>query len=141
MPCPRILRLIDELGVSDRVRVLGLIPRADAIALIRKAAFVVQPSLFEGWSALVEEARTLGKALVLSDIAIHREQAPPLAQYFPPEDVHALADAMERTWHAPEVNREGSARRSAQLRAAAFARRFLYIAETAISQFQQRYEN
>ncbi len=36
----------------------------------------------------------MGKQILLSDIPVHREQAPARSFYFPPEDSEALADAM-----------------------------------------------
>jgi hypothetical protein len=87
------------LGIADRFVVLGAIPFVDMISLMAASVAVVNPSLFEGWSTTVEESRTLGKRLVLSDIDVHREQAPPRARYFAPDDARALADAMTATWN------------------------------------------
>ena len=88
------LSTVHKLGINDNVRILGLIPKADQLQLLRASAAVVQPSLFEGWSTIVEEAHCLGKILLLSDIPVHREQMPPLARYFVPQDPEALARLM-----------------------------------------------
>ena len=93
-----VMRRARELRVADRFTALGAIPFADMISLMANAVAVVNPSLFEGWSTTVEEARTLGKRLVLSDIDVHREQAPPRARYFAAGDARALAEAMTATW-------------------------------------------
>ncbi len=71
---PSLERLIKELGLEDRVRYLGQLPRDEQIALVKHATVVIQPSLFEGWSTLVEECKALGKYLIVSDIPVHREQ-------------------------------------------------------------------
>ena len=61
---------------------------------MRASDAVLNPSLFEGWSTTVEEAKSLGKRVVLSDIPVHREQAPAGAVYFPPRNPKALADVL-----------------------------------------------
>ncbi len=76
-------------STSDRVRHLGLIPYADVLGLTAGADALLNPSLFEGWSTPVEEAKALGTPLAISDLAIHREQAPG-AHFFDPADPRAL---------------------------------------------------
>ena len=41
---------------------------------MRKSIAVIQPSLFEGWSTIVEECRSIGKKIILSDLNVHKEQ-------------------------------------------------------------------
>ena len=41
---------------------------------MRKSLAIIQPSLFEGWSTIVEEARSIGKTIILSDLDVHKEQ-------------------------------------------------------------------
>lgn len=88
----RMLQLIAVLGLEDRIKILGILPRREQLQLMRAADCIVQPSLFEGWSTLVEDARTLGQRLVVSDIAIHREQEPASALFFDPASPEDLAD-------------------------------------------------
>lgn len=56
---------------------------------------MVQPSLFEGWSTVVEDARALGKTIVLSDIDVHLEQDPPHGHTFRAGDPADLARALQ----------------------------------------------
>ena len=92
----------DELtrDLPESVRILGVVPRTDYLQLLRGAAAVVQPSLFEGWSSVVEDARAFGKPIALSDIAVHREQSPPAAEFFDPGDPASLTAAVRRTVEA-----------------------------------------
>jgi glycosyltransferase involved in cell wall biosynthesis len=53
----------------------------------------VNPSRFEGWSTTVEEAKAVGTPMLLSDIPVHREQAPH-ADFFGTDDAAAMADAI-----------------------------------------------
>jgi glycosyltransferase involved in cell wall biosynthesis len=82
-------------GIENDFRVLGVIPFMDVLGLMRCSSALINPSLFEGWSTTVEEARRLGTPALLSDIPVHREQAVPGARYFPPRDAEALAKLME----------------------------------------------
>lgn len=82
------------LGVEDRFRVCGLVPLDDLVGLMLNAQALINPSRAEGWSTSVEEGKSLGKRVVLSDIAVHREQAPPGGLYVDPDDAPALAAAM-----------------------------------------------
>ncbi|HWY61211.1 MAG TPA: glycosyltransferase family 1 protein [Rhizomicrobium sp.] len=91
----RLERLITDLGIAESVVMLGVIPYADLLALIAGARALFNPSLFEGWSTTVEEAKALGGAMVLSDLAVHREQAGENAFYFDPGNLNAAADALE----------------------------------------------
>lgn len=77
--------------VAGRVTLTGKIDRSEQVDLMLGAAGVIQPSLFEGWSTFVEEARALGLASILSDIPVHREQSPPGCTFFNPNDPADLA--------------------------------------------------
>lgn len=123
---------IDGPGLGSQVSLLGLIPRPRQVALLRRAIAVLQPSLFEGWSTLVEDARVLGRPCLLSDLAVHREQDPPGARFFPARSAEALAELMAEAWEhwpaGPNPAAEAAARETAGLRLAAVGRRFLEIA-------------
>ena len=106
----------DALG--EQVTLLGLVPRGRQIALMRRAIAIVQPSLFEGWSTVVEDARALGRPCLLSDLAVHREQHPPGARFFAPRSAEALADLLAEAWAhwpaGPDRTAEAAARERAQ---------------------------
>ena len=87
-----------ECDVLDSFRVLGQIPFNHLAGLMRHAVAFINPSRFEGWSTSVEEAKSMGKQIVLSGIPVHREQAPEHGFYFPAEDPIALAAAMRAAY-------------------------------------------
>jgi glycosyltransferase involved in cell wall biosynthesis len=89
-----LMRYAADCGVSDYFRVLGQIPFEHLAGLMRHTVAFINPSLFEGWSTSVEEAKSTGKQIVLSDLPVHREQAPDRSFYFPAHDAGALARAM-----------------------------------------------
>ena len=85
-------------GLHDDVRILGLVDREDQWQLYRGAKAILQPSLFEGWSTSIEEAKSLGKPVIVSDIPTHREQMGAAGLYFAKDDAHALAELIDRVW-------------------------------------------
>ena len=122
-------------NLKGKVVILGFLPRNIQIQLLRGAAAVVQPSLFEGWSMLVEEARMLGKRVYLSDIPVHREQNPPDSVFFTPDSAEQLAELIAKDWlylkAGPDMNSEQQAYAQQAELAVEFARSFLRIVDRA----------
>ena len=129
----RLLQQMHRAGVGAQVMLLGLVPRRLQIEIIRRSLAVVQPSLFEGWSTVVEDARVLGKATLLSGLAVHKEQNPPSARFFPGTDAEALATFLADAWEnlppGPNLQSESEARAAATARIAEVGRDFLRIAK------------
>lgn len=65
---------IQKNNLETNIKVLGLIPRMDQLALIKASNVLIQPSLFEGWGTSVEDAKWFHKKMILSDIDVHYEQ-------------------------------------------------------------------
>jgi hypothetical protein len=66
--------------------------------LMRASAAVLNPSLFEGWSTTVEECKSLGVRMIVSDLAVHCEQLGTNAEFFDPRNPSAIAAALEKVW-------------------------------------------
>ncbi|MBD5538711.1 MAG: glycosyltransferase family 4 protein [Desulfovibrio sp.] len=111
---PAFKKEVEEAGLAERFRFLGLAPYEDVRALMTAAVAFVNPSFFEGWSTTVEEAKSLGKKILLSGIGVHKEQAPERGVFFDPEDGAALADAMAECLAAYDPQAEMRAREAAQ---------------------------
>jgi glycosyltransferase involved in cell wall biosynthesis len=133
----RLQQHIQQNKLSDNIRVLGLVPAGDQIQLIRAAAAIVQPSLFEGWSTVVEEARALGKTIFLSDLSVHREQNVPDSHFFHPTDSAALAGLIAAAWPSlapgPQVAREATARADHTGRVQGYAKTFMKTVQTTLA--------
>jgi glycosyltransferase involved in cell wall biosynthesis len=125
------------LGVAPQVYLLGLIARHEQIQLMRSALAVVQPSLFEGWSTVVEDARALGKPVIYSDIAVHLEQNPPCSVSFQRDSPESLAARLEAWWRTdkrgPDPVAENLALPTAETAALGYARRFLQIVRASLN--------
>lgn len=94
-----INRLLQDPQVSNHVCVLGFIDRIDQIAIMKNAEFIIQPSLFEGWGTVVEDAKVLDKTILLSDIPVHREQMNEKCILFDPHNPEELAKLIQQECH------------------------------------------
>jgi hypothetical protein len=132
----RVRARVAEAGLEERFRFLGLLDYRSTCALMREAAAIINPSRFEGWSTTVEEARSMGKSILLSELPVHREQDPPRATYFSPDDADALASCMmnilEQFDPAGEQRAAEGARADVMPRARAFARAYAAILDEAL---------
>ncbi len=138
----RLMDRVRELSVEDQFRAPGELPYRDVMGLMLNAAAVLNPSLFEGWSTTVEEAKSLGKRVILSDIPVHREQAPSRGRYFEPHDAEALArlllSAVENLDPVVEQNCEQQARAELPARQAEYAGRFERIVVEVLDMAKKR---
>jgi glycosyltransferase involved in cell wall biosynthesis len=85
-----------KLGLGTRLRFLGHIPKRDQIELLKHAAALVQPTLFEGGpgGGATYEAVALGQRVLLSDLPVNREIDGGDVRFFPAQDHLALAKLM-----------------------------------------------
>jgi glycosyltransferase involved in cell wall biosynthesis len=88
-------RFVRENDLERNVFFLGFIERRYQLALMKQAIAVIQPSKFEGWSTVIEDAKAMNQALIVSTLEVHKEQCGDQAFYFQPDDHHALAGHME----------------------------------------------
>jgi glycosyltransferase involved in cell wall biosynthesis len=127
---------IRELGLEEQIRILGFLPRIDQLQLMRRSLAVIQPSLFEGWSTVVEDARSLAKPILLSDFPVHVEQDPPDGYYFARGNHEELATLIMKVFPVlepgPHIDRESRARQSNVERLMEYGRHFLRIVRGAL---------
>jgi glycosyltransferase involved in cell wall biosynthesis len=87
--------VIEKDKLSPYIKMMGLIPREDQLGLMKNALAVIQPSKFEGWSTVVEDAKSLQQQIILSDLAVHIEQMEGLAHFFEQDNTQQLKDIMK----------------------------------------------
>jgi len=97
-----LMRQIAERNLSRNFRYLGMIPLSHVYALLRVSAALINPSRFEGWSTTVEEAKSFGVPMILSDLDVHREQTAGRAMYFGMDAPASLADHLTIVAHQAE---------------------------------------
>jgi glycosyltransferase involved in cell wall biosynthesis len=131
---PKLKSEIKALGIEQQVHILGMIPREDQICLIRASQAVLQPSQFEGWSTVIEDARSVGKPVIASNFPVHLEQNAPGSSFFHMGDSDACARAIaifiqkEKDQNAPVYS---SSQHDATI--LNFARTFMGIVNAAVS--------
>jgi glycosyltransferase involved in cell wall biosynthesis len=86
--------LAGELGVGDRVRLLGRLPDADLAVVLSQAAVLVAPSRAEGFGLPVLEAMAAGVPVVSSDDPALAEVGGGATVTVPVGDAEALAAAL-----------------------------------------------
>lgn len=70
----RVKSYFNKKELKECVVNLGFLDRKEQLTIIKNAELVIQPSLFEGWGTVLEDCKVLDKTVILSDIAVHREQ-------------------------------------------------------------------
>ena len=130
----RVREAVHRHGLDPYFLMPGLLPKEDMAPLLLGATALLNPSLYEGWSTPVEEAKSAGVPMILSDLDVHREQAEGQAVFFARHDPGALADVLlSFTDQDPEVRqrRRELAGTQAELRIAQFAHAFVAATQQA----------
>lgn len=129
---------LSQWNIQNQIIYLGLIPHEHVLLLMRQSICVLNPSLFEGWGITVDEARSVGKQVLLSEIPAHREQNPPRATFFDPYDPEDLAKKLAQIWlnslPGPDLELELEARHSLPYRLHAYAEALISIVREAVKE-------
>lgn len=102
----KLKQFVSENDMESQVQFLGFIPRDEQLKLMENAIAIVQPSQFEGWSTVVEDAKALGKFIVLSDLDVHREQISEHAHFFDQKGHTELGEILLKYWENPPPARD-----------------------------------
>jgi glycosyltransferase involved in cell wall biosynthesis len=138
-----LVEFVRAHGLESRIRMPGVVPREEQVALIRGSAALLQPSRFEGWNTSIEEALALGRPVVASRIAVHEEQLREGGgRTVDVDDADAWAAAMAEAATAPEARadpeRERAALERARERRRSYGRRFVEVLDAALSSTSRR---
>jgi len=86
-----ILQIVEDNSLQSQIRFLGVIPRVDQLLLMKHSQAVLQPTLFEGWSTVIEDAISLQVPVIASNIPVNIEQLGKDGVYFNPHNPSDLA--------------------------------------------------
>lgn len=115
-----VSKYIKDNNLESNIKFLGLVEYKDVLALMRHCVAIINPSLFEGWSTTVEEAKSIGKNMILSSLGVHKEQNPPSSIFFDPNDEKDLAKKLWKKWResngGPDYKLETIARKNIERR-------------------------
>jgi len=98
-----LLEFIKNNELDNFINILGFIPREEQLLLMKNSVCIIQPSLFEGWSTVVEDAKAINKFILLSNIPIHKEQININCEFFEPLDYKTLKNKMESYLTKPPI--------------------------------------
>ena len=65
---------VKENDLEDVIRFLGFLDRREQLKIMKHAKAVIQPSLFEGWSTVIEDAMAMNQQVIASDLEVNKEQ-------------------------------------------------------------------
>ena len=88
--------LASELGVLEKVKLLGKVDEATLDAQMLAADAMIFPSIYEGFGLGLLEARALKKPFIASDIPVLREVGQAEGLFFEPGSARALAETLHR---------------------------------------------
>ena len=128
-----ILFTINKYNINSQVFLLGLIPKKDQFILLRKSIAVIQPSLFEGWSTILEESRSLGKSIIVSNLNVHKEQNYSKSIYFEKDSYQDLAlkvyNFFQTASPGPDLNAEKAFYKENKILMNEFAHKFIRLSK------------
>lgn len=98
----RLKALLGQYDLHEQVSFMGVLSRQDQLTLMHHAQAVIQPSLFEGWSTVIEDAISVQTPIIASEIAPNVEQLGDEGIYFSPHNPSELADAIDQFSAVPD---------------------------------------
>jgi glycosyltransferase involved in cell wall biosynthesis len=119
---------ISENKLEENIRLLGFIDREDQLQLMNKAISVIQPSLFEGWSTVVEDAKAMNQHVIISNLDVHQEQLKENCTFFDPLNEGELANCLMKLMKDHPARKEMNYEKSVH----AFGNTFTKIAHALI---------
>jgi glycosyltransferase involved in cell wall biosynthesis len=128
-----LAQYVQDNGIAHLTKYLGVVDHATLTSLFRHATAVAQPSLFEGWSTVVEDTKSIGRPIFLTDLPVHYEQAttPNPFYFFKQGNAEDLAAQIETHWSnlapGPDLQAELAGHMARAARARTAARAFLSI--------------
>ncbi|MFV0530353.1 MAG: glycosyltransferase [Flavobacteriales bacterium] len=94
-----LMKKVKELAIENNVKFLGFIDRKDQLVLMQTCKAVVQPSLFEGWSTVIEDAKAQSTYVLAANLQVNTEQLQDYPNYtlFDPYCEESLSEAILKT--------------------------------------------
>ena len=90
-------------NLTSNISFLGFLDRKEQLLILQNSIAIVQPSLFEGWSTVVEDSKALNKFIILSDLPVHKEQIQINCEFFERENENNLSELLEKYYQTPPI--------------------------------------
>ena len=101
-----ISRVITKFKLENNYKYLGTVSYKDVMNLMYNSVAVINPSKFEGWSSSVEQAKSMGKEIILSNIKVHKEQNPERRIFFNPDNQNQISNSILISWDSYNKKKE-----------------------------------
>ncbi len=102
----QVYKLVDELGIKERVHFLGRVSSEDLLGLYNAAQLLVHPAFYEGFGLPPLEAMACGTPVVVSNTSALPEVVGDAALLVDPTEVDELTVAIWRLLSDPDLRRE-----------------------------------
>jgi glycosyltransferase involved in cell wall biosynthesis len=99
----RLARIAGDCELSDRVRLIGSVARADVPALMRSADVVVTVPWYEPFGMVPVEAMACGVPVIASAVGGHLDTVAGCGVLVPPRRPHVLASALRHVLARPRL--------------------------------------
>lgn len=99
-----IKNLINELGLAEKIFILGYIPKNDQLQILKNSVAVIQPTLFEGGpgGGAGYESVAFGIPSIVSDIPVNKELDDETVTFFKTGSPEDLAEKMKMVFESPK---------------------------------------
>lgn len=96
-------KIVKDLKIEDKVKILGFVPQENLPALYKNASVFVYPSLYEGFGLPLLEAMNVGTPVVTSNKSSLGEIIKDAGILFDPESVEDMAEKIEQILNNEEL--------------------------------------
>jgi glycosyltransferase involved in cell wall biosynthesis len=91
-----LINFVKENQLEENIFFLGFIDRSEQLKLMKEAIAIIQPSLFEGWSTVVEDTKAMNQYIILSDLPVHKEQMKTNVSFFSSQNPNELSELLQK---------------------------------------------
>jgi glycosyltransferase involved in cell wall biosynthesis len=92
---PGLKKVVEDNGLTENIKFLGFLDREVQLQLMNHSNAIIQPSLFEGWSTVIEDAMAMNQAVIVSDLSVNKEQLGAKGIYFERFNSNELANILK----------------------------------------------
>jgi glycosyltransferase involved in cell wall biosynthesis len=96
-------KYVYDHGLSNLVLFLGFLDRAEQLMIMKHARAIIQPSRFEGWSTVIEDAMAMNQPVIASNLEVNREQLGYDGLYFDVDDSYTLSSIIYQDFINPRI--------------------------------------
>jgi len=114
---------VEEKSLENCILFLGFIDRKEQLCLMRNAIAIIQPSFFEGWSTVIEDAKAMNQFIIASNLKVHKEQLNQNVLFFNPKDVNSLIELISKALNEKMEKHDNNYKNNIKL----FAEKFIDI--------------